>query len=322
MSELLPVVPDRRAPIALDTLEQIERDVADAVATIDDADVLDEWRARAAALEVYLRNRNLQGPMLGAQRRVEGQLGQLLGEPQQGHRSDLQPLPRVEEVVGRLADRHEFRLLARALRGEIEISSDEWRQSRRALVVLIRKRLGYPEPELPAGRFRCLVIDPPWPVERVEQQRRPLQQAELDYPTMTLDAIDDRVGAAVAAKADPDGCHVYLWTTHRFLPRALAMYERWGGRYQCLLTWVKPTGVSPFSWMYDTEHVIFGRVGALPLTQMGLRLSIVAPATRGHSVKPDAFYERVIAASPGPRLEMFARQQRAGFEVWGNEVAA
>jgi len=42
--------------------------------------------------------------------------------------------------------------------------------------------------------------------------------------------------------------------------------------------------------------------------------------TQGHSIKPDVFYERVAAASPGPRLEMFARTSRDGFDCWGNEV--
>ena len=85
------------------------------------------------------------------------------------------------------------------------------------------------------------------------------------------------------------------------------------------MTWVKPTGMTPYSWMYNTEHVLFGRVGNLPLERMGLKLSFEAPAAR-HSQKPEVFYERVLAASPEPRLELFARSPRAGFDAWGNEV--
>jgi len=86
------------------------------------------------------------------------------------------------------------------------------------------------------------------------------------------------------------------------------------------MTWRKNVGFTPFSWMYDTEHVIFARRGNLTLTQLGLRLSFDAPVI-GHSVKPAVFYERVLAASPGPRLEMFARREREGFIAWGNEVS-
>ncbi|MGH3428196.1 MAG: MT-A70 family methyltransferase, partial [Mycobacteriales bacterium] len=99
----------------------------------------------------------------------------------------------------------------------------------------------------------------------------------------------------------------------------LSLLEAWGFRYQCVMTWRKNVGITPFSWMYDTEHVLFGTRGNLPLEKLGQRLSFEAP-TVGHSVKPDVFYDRVTAASPGPRIEMFARRQRDGFESWGNEV--
>lgn len=171
---------------------------------------------------------------------------------------------------------------------------------------------------LPDGRFRCIVIDPPWPMQKIERQVRPNQGQQLDYPVMTLDQI---AALPIDELADPAGAHVYLWVTHRFLPDGLRLFEAWGIRYQCVMTWAKNVGITPFSWMYDTEHVLFGRTGSLDLQQLGLRLSFTAPVTR-HSAKPDVFYERVAAASPGPRLEMFARIPREGFEAWGNEVAA
>jgi len=138
----------------------------------------------------------------------------------------------------------------------------------------------------------------------------------MDYPTMTLDQIVD---LPIKDLVLGDGCHVYLWTTHRFLPDALEMFKKWGVKYQCLMTWVKPTGMTPFTWMYNTEHVLFGRVGSLKVERMGLKLSFEAPVQK-HSRKPDAFYNLVREASPGPRLELFARQTRDGFTVWGNEV--
>lgn len=166
------------------------------------------------------------------------------------------------------------------------------------------------------GTFSTIVIDPPWPMEKINRDVRPNQKA-MDYPTMELDAIRDLPMSELAAS---EGCHLYLWTTHKFLPEAMQMVEEWGFRYQCLMTWVKNVGITPFSWMYDTEHVLFARRGSLDLTQLGLRLSFSAPVTK-HSEKPDVFYERVAQASPGPRLEMFARRPREGFEPWGNEVA-
>jgi N6-adenosine-specific RNA methylase IME4 len=168
----------------------------------------------------------------------------------------------------------------------------------------------------PDGKYRCLVIDPPWPMEKIERDVRPKQGPVLVYQTMELDKI---AALPVPTLAFEDGCHIYLWVTHRFLPDGLNLFEHWGAKYECLMTWRKNVGITPFSWMYDTEHVLFGRIGSLKLAQLGLRLSFEAD-THGHSVKPDIFYERVALASPGPRLEMFARQSHEGFEPWGNEA--
>jgi len=171
-------------------------------------------------------------------------------------------------------------------------------------------------PPLPAGAYRCLVIDPPWPMQKSERKARPGQGVALDYPTMTLEEI---AALPIADKA-ADGCHVYLWVTHRFLWDGLELLAAWGFTYQCALTWVKPSGMTPFSWMYNTEHVLFGYRGSLPLTRVGLKLSFAARATR-HSEKPEAFYELVRAASPEPCLELFARRAHRGFLGWGDEVS-
>jgi len=169
---------------------------------------------------------------------------------------------------------------------------------------------------LPDRKYRCIVIDPPWPMQKIEREVHPSQGRALDYPIMSLEAI---TALPIADLAYQDGCHIYLWVTQRFLPDGLHLFDAWDAKYQCLMTWVKPGGFTPFSWMYNTEHVIFGRIGNLPLERLGLKLSFEAPTTR-HSAKPDVFYERAIQASPGPRLEMFARVPRSGFDVWGNEV--
>lgn len=168
----------------------------------------------------------------------------------------------------------------------------------------------------PDGRYRTVVLDPPWPVNVLPRDDRPGQH--LQYATMT---VEDIRALPVPDLLDPDGAHLYLWVTHRFLPAGLDLLEAWGCRYECQLTWVKPNGFTPFgTWRYTSEHVLFARAGrGLPLSRAGLPLDFAAP-TAGHSVKPGEFYELVRAASPGPRLEMFARRANDGFTAWGNEA--
>jgi N6-adenosine-specific RNA methylase IME4 len=167
-----------------------------------------------------------------------------------------------------------------------------------------------------ATKYRCIVIDPPWPVQKIEREVRPNQGQALDYPIMTLDEIG---ALPILDQADPTGCHLYLWVTHKYLPVGLCLLERWGFDYQCVLTWVKNVGFTPYSWMYSTEHCLFAHVGNLSLLKLGLRLDF-GGKVREHSRKPDEFYNLVRMASPWPRLDMFSRELHEGFEQWGNET--
>lgn len=167
--------------------------------------------------------------------------------------------------------------------------------------------------ELPTGKYHCLVIDPPWEMEKIERDERP-KQVGFEYRTMT----EAELRALPVPRLAFANCHLYLWTTHKHLPLALALAKEWGFNYECLMTWVKNVGFAPYSWMRSTEHVLFCRRGNLPLQKLGMRLDFSA-ARREHSRKPGVFYELVREVSPGPRLDMFSREAHEGFEAWGNE---
>lgn len=181
--------------------------------------------------------------------------------------------------------------------------------------LLVDEILGKKPMPIPTGKYRVLVVDPPWNVEKILREVRP-NQDELDYRTMSLEEIK---ALSIQKLAFEEGCHIYLWTTHKHLPDAFEVFGAWGVKYECLLTWVKNVGFTPFSWMYSTEHVLFGRIGTLELLEKGKRLDFQAKV-REHSRKPDEFYELVKSVSPEPRLDMFAREKHDGFEAWGNEV--
>jgi hypothetical protein len=138
-------LPSRGSAVTLDSLMAAERQLASAALLTDDFDRLEEWRSQARALEQYLSAKKLHGPMQGAQRRIEARIGQLLGEAEPGKRTDLEPRQRDDGVVRHNQDRHDFRLLARALSGDITLTEDEWRKSRRGLVQLIKDRIAETE---------------------------------------------------------------------------------------------------------------------------------------------------------------------------------
>lgn len=85
-------------------------------------------------------------------------------------------------------------------------------------------------PPLPEGQFSVVVIDPPWDMQKIQRDCQPNQIA-MDYKTMTQDEL---LGIEIPAA---DDCHLWMWTTHRFLPDALALLDAWGFAYVCTVVW-------------------------------------------------------------------------------------
>ena len=120
--------------------------------------------------------------------------------------------------------------------------------------------------------------------------------------------------------ADPESCQVYLWTTHRFLPAAFDIFEGCGVAYHCLLTSVKPTRMTPFSWMLNTARPL--RVRRTPRYGEDGAEGIVRGAGGEHSQKPEIYelIERMFAGRKYLELSSRNSDPREGLLVWGNEL--
>lgn len=166
-------------------------------------------------------------------------------------------------------------------------------------------------PDLPAGVFRTIVADPPWQYDNKATRGA----AEDHYATLTIAQLCELPVEERAA----DEAHLYLWTTNGFLREAFEVMEAWGFGYRTTITWVKPQLGMGNYWRSSTEHVLFGIRGGLRTQDKTLRNWFKAPRGR-HSQKPDLFLDLVERASPAPRLELFARRQRMGWDTWGAEA--
>ena len=70
-----------------------------------------------------------------------------------------------------------------------------------------------------------------------------------------------------------------------------------------------------------TELCLFGVRGQLRTGPAGRRqTNIIQSRKRQHSRKPDELYDVIEACSPGPYVELFARDKRPGWHCWGNET--
>ena len=158
---------------------------------------------------------------------------------------------------------------------------------------------------MPGGRFRVIVIDPPW---EYDHDRTP-------YPNMGL----DEVKSLPIEKLAHEDCVLWIWTPNAMVRRALECISTWGFEEKTILTWAKPSpGIG--SWLRgQTEHCILATRGSPVVTLTGQSTLLLA-ARREHSRKPSEFYALVESLCPGTsRIELFARQSRKGWIGWGAE---
>jgi N6-adenosine-specific RNA methylase IME4 len=185
-------------------------------------------------------------------------------------------------------------------------------------------------------KYRTIVADPPWPLRwngggywrvngRGERQRSLAgRHRSLPYPSMSIDAI---AALQVADLAEADA-HLYLWIPDRFLIEGIGavVARAWGFEPGRLLIWRKAGfGLGTFP-RPQHEALIVCRRGSLPFqvrnagSVQDWRLPYEG-GTRVHSRKPEGAMDLIEQASPGPRVELFSRRHRLGWDVWGNESA-
>lgn len=320
---------------ALILLENADRQIAQASTIGEAKDTKDSFRA----IEVYARRARkgpaIVGKAVGCQLKAERHMGDLIramkerGELREGRpakklsRKGIVSLSRLGLSL-KESSRAQFISLIDPESFARCLAVSMARLSVDAGVQMIRRQVAdrkHPRPTntppMPRRTYRALVIDPPWPLGNSDRSARPDQGSKLPYHTWSLEKIRE---LPVGELSEPM-THLYLWVTQRFLPAGFDLLRHWGFRYHCLLTWVKPSGMTPYSFMFNTEHVLFGFKETFRAGKQGLKVAFEAPSSRGaHSTKPEAFFDLVRQFSIGPRLEMFARTKREGFDAWGNEV--
>jgi N6-adenosine-specific RNA methylase IME4 len=198
-----------------------------------------------------------------------------------------------------------------------------------------------PFADLPKGHFGAILADPPWRFgtwdkqDAVQARAKKSRQgtvisASVHYKTMETREI---ASLPVAGLAAPDCC-LFMWICWPNLLDSIKVIEEWGFDYKtCAFSWMKahvgqielftdeaPALAGMGYWTRaNSEVCLLATRGRPQRLNADVRQGIIAPR-REHSRKPDGIHERIERLVAGPYLELFGRQQRAGWAVWGNQT--
>ncbi len=176
-------------------------------------------------------------------------------------------------------------------------------------------------------KFNTIYADPPWRFQNKTGKVAPEHKRLRRYETMTLEDIMALPVQDIAGEK----AQLYLWVPNALLPDGLAVMDAWGFEYKTNIVWEKvrhdgmPDGRGVgFYFRNVTELLLFGiKKKSAPnrtLSPARSQVNLIRTIKREHSRKPDEIIPIIEACSEGPRIELFARGDREGWTMWGNQA--
>lgn len=174
--------------------------------------------------------------------------------------------------------------------------------------------------EIPLFGYDLIMADPPWSFDNWSAKGE-AKNAVAQYDCMTIDRI---MAMRVGDLAAPD-CLLWLWATNPMLPVAFKVLAAWGFTFKTAGHWSKRSrgGKLAFGTGYllrcAGEPFLIGTIGR-PKTTRAVR-SVIEGPRREHSRKPDEAFKAAERMMPGARrIEIFGRESRSGWDVFGDEA--
>jgi len=185
-------------------------------------------------------------------------------------------------------------------------------------ICALKRKQNKIEIPLPPGKYPVIMVDPPWPIGSMILDDKWKQDVDYDkYVPLPLDEIKKLNVAELAT----DDCSLFLWTTHTFLEKAFEVLKTWNFKFHVCLTWYKHGGFTHCGFHRNTELCLYAYRGKININPGGEAIPLlIDEPKREHSRKPELLYQLIEKKIPSPRINLFAREIREGWDVWGNEI--
>lgn len=165
-------------------------------------------------------------------------------------------------------------------------------------------------------KYKTILADPPWQYRNKKTGGSMSSGSATKYSTMPTDEI---CNLKVDDIADRDSV-LFLWATVPMIEDAFEVMRSWGYKYKTMIVWRKIMSLGMGFWFRgQVELCLLGIKGDVRAFRCQ-RPNFIQSKVRRHSEKPEEFFELIESHAPKPRIELFARNRRVGWDAWGNEV--
>jgi len=176
-----------------------------------------------------------------------------------------------------------------------------------------------------SNKYDIIYTDPAWAQTKGNARKcRPKQGKELDYRTCSLNEISE-IHRQVSELCNQKH-NIFMWTIDKYLHQSEQMMKELGYELHARMIWDKENGIAPaFTVRFSHEYLLwFYRKGNILMPcdeQKGKYTTVLREPSTKHSKKPVCAYEMLEDMFPNAkRLEIFARNERTGWDCWGDEV--
>ena len=183
----------------------------------------------------------------------------------------------------------------------------------------ITKRNKQDPPPLPDDKYRVIYADPPWKYGNsgIIGETDNYGHVGRHYPDMS---IAELCALPIKDLVNNDAV-LFLWVTSPLLAECWPVISAWGFKYKTSFVWDKVK--HNFGHYNSVRHellLICTRGSCTPDVNRLFDSVQTIERSDTHSEKPEQFREIIDTLYPhGKRIELFARTDHKGWDIWGNE---
>lgn len=174
--------------------------------------------------------------------------------------------------------------------------------------------------------YQLIVADPPWKQSKGGKKavRENSSGKPLDYPVCSLEEIKEHL--KVASELTSENSILFLWTIDKYLFEAEQIAKELGYKLHARMIWNKVTGIpAAFTVRYGHEYLLYmykGKLIPVDTKERGKIHTVFTEQATKHSKKPEEAFNIINRLYPTlEKIELYAREERQGFDCWGNEVS-